>query len=151
MLTFNIFTTVKKKLKQPYLKYLQNRIDSKVTSLSWVWRRSCEKKKDGKTTLKQFLILIFFNFLLPQGTPCGNLLGNSSFELWFSVCAYYEKEKRNFSGEYHKARIRKTKCTSWTDVLKGQITCFLWKGRNCWQIHEHFIWANTELTIAELQ
>lgn len=113
MLTFNIFTTVKKKLKQLYLKYLQNRIDSKVTSLSWVWRRSCEKKKRWKNNFKTiFLILIFFNFLLPQGTPCGNLLGNSSFELWFSVCAYYEKEKRNFSGEYHKARIGKTKRTS---------------------------------------
>lgn len=149
MLTFNIFTTVEKKLKQLYLKYLQNRIDSKVTSLSWVWRRSCAKKKEGKTiSYSHFLQLFAF---LQYGRPCGNLLGNSSFELWFSVCAYYEKGKRNFSGEYHKARIWKTRRTSWTDVLKGQITCFLWKGENCWQIHEHVIRANRELTIAELQ
>ena len=107
MLTFNIFTTVKKKLKQLYLKYLQNRIDSKVTSLSWVWRRSCEKKK--KRRKNSFKTISSSHFLQLFASPRYTMWQSSREQfLWtliFCVCILWKgkKEKRNFSGEYHKA------------------------------------------------
>lgn len=73
--------------------------------------------------------------------------------LWtviFCMCILWN-DKKEFLWKISQSLYRENKADKLTDVLKGQITCFLLKGGNCWQIHEHFTRANRELTIAGLQ